>query len=743
MGSTAFAAVLIANDAAQAACTPAAADNVTAICTDATNNQGPWPGGGYGDGGLTLYVTVAPGATVTGTNSGLFFAGGTVQNFGTISGGNAGIYTGTATVTNSGTITGNYGITAITATVTNSGSITAGTTGINVTNATVANSGAISGGDYGIFGGSTATVTNSGTITAGTTGIYAGVTATVTNSGTISGDVRGIAANATATVTNSGTISGVYGIVANATATVTNSGTIMGILDTGIYAGTTANVTNSGSITGGPRGISAFTANVSNSGSITGDYGVDASRNATVSNSGAILGGDTGIRAGTTAAVTTSGTIIGGSGTAIRFNAFGGPASDSLTILPGARFGGLVDFGGGADRATFGPGSWILNTANFDAALSSVATAGNPYVVTANKIIVADLSGFGAMNRAVMDITGWISSVLPETPVFETAQTNGAANAFAAIERTAPRLDDAFAFLPSGALPYAPAPVFKGGTVSDAAGNTLWAKGFGGYRDQGTDGSFIGSVTQGYGGAIGFDRQVTANTKLGAFLGGSSNNTRLQLNAGQTDTDTLFGGVYARKLLGASFLDLALIGGSLDNKSKRNIGGGLAWETASASYGGWFVNPALTLGHRFALADNLTLTPALKLRYVAAHFDGYTESGSTTNLTVAGRNVQALEERAELTLASVQNWNGNRIIVRNTVGALAQQRTGDSNVNVALVGTNFIAATPDKGNVFGLYGGAGIDWQIGRAVLFASGEVTGMTDNTTSFAGKGGLRVVW
>jgi len=78
-----------------------------------------------------------------------------------------------------------------------------------------------------------------------------------------------------------------------------------------------------------------------------------------------------------------------------------------------------------------------------------------------------------------------------------------------------------------------------------------------------------------------------------------------------------------------------------------------------------------------------------------------------------------------------------------TGGVLAQQRTGDATVNIALIGQNFIAATPDQQNVFGLHGGAGLDWQLGRMALFASGEVTGMNDNVTTFTGKGGVRVAW
>lgn len=251
-------------------------------------------------------------------------------------------------------------------------------------------------------------------------------------------------------------------------------------------------------------------------------------------------------------------------------------------------------------------------------------------------------------------------------------------------------------------------------------------------------------MTIGYGGAIGYDRQISPDTKFGGFIGGSSNETGLDLNAGRIDTDALFGGLYSRSMFGATFLDLALIGGKLNNESQRNIGVGLALETARATYDGWFVNPSLALGHRVAFDHGVTVTPALKLRYVAAQFNGYTETGSSANLTVGDRVMRAFEERAEVTLANTHTFgNGSRLDVRVTGGVLAQQRTGDNTVNIALVGQNFIAATPDKQNVFGVYGGAGLDWQLGRMALFASGDVTGMNDNVTTFTGKGGVRVTW
>lgn len=669
---------------AKAACDPVAADNITAVCTGATVDQGPGKGAGYGGRFDGLNVTVTAGASVTGQVSGIDMISGSVTNAGTIAGDVFGVHADTVTIVNNGTI----------------GSPNANAGVLGITAADVSNSGVIAGNGWGI--------TSNGDIT-------------LSNSGSIIADNIAVSGMKAVTVRNSGTIVGGFAGIAGGDAAVENSGTIVGTYDIGIY-GTNAIVRNSGSISGGTTAIYAEgTASVTNSGTITGGW--------------------YGIASGGAADITNSGTIIGGRGKAIWLNAGGVAASDRLTVLPGARFGGLVDFGGGADRVSFGLGSWILNVANFDAGQSTVTTAGSPYVVTPSRIVVADVSGFGAMNRAMMDITGWISSVLPETPAFETPPGGGATHAFAAIAPASPPMDAVE--VAGGPLAYAPSPAFKSAAVTDRDGNTVWTKAFGGRRDQQGDAVFIGNVTVGYGGAFGYERRITPDTRFGAFIGASTNATHFDLDAGHIDTDAVFGGIYGRRFFGASFLDIALIGGKLDNESWRNIGGGLAFETARASYGGWFVNPSLAVGHRLAFDSGTSITPTLKLRYVAARFDGYSESGSSANLSAADRNVQGLEERAEVSLAKA-GWIGDsRLVLRVSGGALAQQRTGDSAVNVILLGQSFVAATPDKASVLGLFAGAGFDWHFGRVALFASGEAIAMSDDTQSFAGKGGFRAVW
>ncbi|MHB0768201.1 autotransporter outer membrane beta-barrel domain-containing protein [Bradyrhizobium sp. 5.13L] len=820
MAAAAFAAMPLLSAPAQAACTPAAANNVAATCTGVTTDQNGT--NGYGSAAIdNLAVTVVQGASVTGTSYGIRFNTGTVVNSGTITGINdRGVFGATsATVTNFGTISGFVGVdTGLDGSVANFGTISSSVSdGVRGHNVTVVNSGTITGlGFDGVFATGSSTVSNSGSIIGNLHGIYALGDISVINSGSISSANDAIyAANGSATVVNSGTIamtdtfgSVIYaqttltlinsGIITSTSvgpssggtidvtnsgsilnngfgpaisgtvAKVTNSGTIIAV-DGAVVSASNVTVTNSGLMRGYWEGVGSQYATVTNSGTIIGEHsaGVSASFDAIVTNSGAITGSGAGIRtfngsvntvnfgtitgkgpsgigilSGTMGTVVNSGTIIGEGGTAIQFGATTPAQSDSLTVLPGARFGGVVDFTGGADTVSFGPGSWILNTANFDKTLSTVTTAGNPYVVTSNQIIVADLSSFGAQNRAIMDITGWIGSVLPDAPVF--APGAGAANAFAATEPASPF--DAFDSFPSVALGYAPAPAFKAASTNYGGGNAVWAKAFGGQRLQDNNGALIGGTTTGYGGAVGYERLISPDLRLGVLAGGSTNKTNLHFNAGNTGTDTVFGGAYSRKTWGGTFLDLSVIGGSLDNSSLRNIGGGLAFATATASYGGWFVNPAMMFGRRLDVdGRGFTITPAVKVRYVAAHFGGYAETGAgAANVSVAGRDFQAWEERAELTFANTRMLaNGHRVTARVSAGALAQQRSAGGLVNVVLLGQNFVAATPERSSVAGGYSSAGLDWQMGPVTLFAHGEATYTNDVSRTYAGKGGARVTW
>jgi len=760
---------------AWAACTPASpVNNADVTCTGTTTDQNAPVGyGTFADTGNT--IAVVPGASVTGASDGIDFNSGTVTNSGSISGSNFGIdanttatvsnsgiisggsFAGidantTATVTNSGSISGGiFGIDAGTsATVTNSGTITGiGSAGISTTTANVTNSGTISSGTGdGIFA-RTANVTNSGTITGGTDGILANTTATVSNSGGISGGTFGIDAP-TANVTNSGTITGGFLGIAATTANVSNSGTITGGF-AGIDANTTATVSNSGTITGGADGIAAVsTATVSNSGTISGGSvaGVFAII-ATVTNSGAITGGTFGIDALITATVTNSGTISGGTA-ALQFA--GNP--DTLTLLPGSHIIGAINLGGGGDTVNFRTGNQNLT---FDTLAGATVTSTVPFVVSGNRVATIDPTPFAMSDRNLMDFSRAVSSAIPDIGGQSATQTAMAGTSSSALAFAGPGNNDSlfagdFAAISGMASAYAGGAMpFRSPTVVYGDKAAVWARGFAGERVQQADGALLRTLNQFYGGMVGGDWQVRPDLRLGAFLGAGETRSSVDFNFGDTRSNLAFGGLFARYTWGRSFIDAVLQGGHSRNDSSRGVNNNLApggLETAKASFDGWYVDPQLTLGHHLALGAlagaSYTLTPSLQVRYLHASFGGYTESGSTANLTVGTRTADDFEERGQLKLARTQAFSPAEALTTSIYGGvLGDQRAGDTTIDATLLGQAIPFATPDTDDVWGGFGGAGLEWRSGRVTLFASAEYLALSDSSTVVSGQGGVRVAF
>jgi uncharacterized protein with beta-barrel porin domain len=544
----------------------------------------------------------------------------------------------------------------------------------------------------------------------------------VTNSGTVTGITDGIFAADTATVTNSGTITGGgYGIFADGTATVTNSGSIKGG-GFGIFAGT-ATVTNSGSITGGGVGIYSFgTATVTNSGSITGGtYGIYSFGTATVTNAGLISGG--------TAALQFSG------------------SADTLTLLPGSTIVGAINLGGGGDRVNFRTGNQNLT---FDTLAGATVTSTVPFAVAGNRVATIDPTPFAVLDRNLMDFSRAVSQALPDDAgVAGTTGLAGAAAGPAAFAAASPLGE---VNIP-GLLAYGSdaAGIFKAPTARYADGTRIWARGFAGERVQEADGSLLHTVNRFYGGMLGGDWQAWPDWRLGAFVGAGEIRSSVDFNYGETHSTLVFGGLYGRRDWGPWFLRLGVQGGHSSNDTERNINNNLVpggIETATASFGGWYVSPEASVGFQHGLGTfggaSYTLTPSLSFRYVHASFDGYTESGTTAPLTVGRREVDDFEQRGEVKLSRTQMFGGTAALTTSVFGGvLGQQRAGDTTVAASLLGQAIPFALPGKDAVWGGYGGAELVWQSGPVNVFVSAQYLGLSDSSSLVSGQGGIRIAF
>jgi len=676
--------------------------------------------------GTNQTCTNPAGTTVSGAPIGILDLGTlSLNNLGTVSGTNLGVNTvGSANVTNSGTISGGTAINAQgDANVINSGIITSNTLA-------------------GIDAAGVANVINSGTISnTNGNGIF-GASANVVNSGTISGAANGIDVVGVANVTNSGTISGNQGINAG-TANVVNSGTISGTTQ-GILA-STANVVNSGIISGGSFGIDTGlgTAHVTNSGTITGSvFGILTSK-ANITNSGLISGGTEGIQVASSSTLVNSGTIVGKGSAAIDFSQ---SSADSLTVLAGSNIQGAIRLGP-ADAIHFGGGNSNLT---FVPNGSFTVSGGIPFAVSGNQAASVDPTPFGLADKNLMDFTGAVSGILGSLAPTTSGAHGSAPLAFApSDDGVAARVSDAFAAIP--ALAYAnDAVMFKNPTMMMDDGRSVWARGFVGERVQQADGVTQHATTTYAGGAVGADLLARPDLRLGVFVGGGQSSLAVDPNLDTTRTDTVFGGVYGRygfASFGApSFLDFALHGGAGTNANTRNINNNIAGnEVATARYNSSYVSPELKYGVNLPAWSDTTVTPSVRVRYVAGFFGGYAESGSTADLTVNSRTTQDVEERGEIKFTRTTSFTTvDQLLTSIYGGVIGLQRVGSTDVNAVLLGQTLPFLTPGQSSVAGALGGLGFEWRTRQGVsFFAASEYQAMSDKSTNIGAKGGVRVAF
>ena len=401
----------------------------------------------------------------------------------------------------------------------------------------------------------------------------------------------------------------------------------------------------------------------------------------------------------------------------------------TLNLLAGSTIVGNITVSGASQRVNFLSGNHNLS---FNSLAGTTVGGTIPFAVLGNRAAAVDPTPFAMTERLLMDFSRTVSSSIPMidgrpgiapslTGYADTSANN--------------RVADVFANIPGMSDYAADTAVFKSPAAAYRDGIVLWARGFVGQRQQQTDGAVLHNFNQFYSGMIGGEWGARADLRIGAFIGGGHTRSTTDFTVGDTTSDLVFGGAYARYFWGNSFLHGVVQVGHSNSDTTRKINNNLlpgGLEFANASYNGWYVSPELTYGLHYGLPSLdgaiYTLTPSLQLRYLYASFGGYTESGTTAPLTVGTRTLGDFEERGQLKLTRTISGRTETLATSVYGGILGVQRVGDSTIGGVLLGQAIPFATPGEDNVWAGFGGAEVALRTGNVAMYLAAEYYGFSD---------------
>lgn len=510
-----------------------------------------------------------------------------------------------------------------------------------------------------------------------------------------------------------------------------NAGSISSSAGRGIeFNGLVTGFNNSGSIVSFQNGVTFRDdfINAANSGTIIstapgGEIGVRINEpGGTFTNSGTIEGS-----AGVAYILNSAGDnlfansgTVRGAFTAIAFDDGADGGDDTLIIKTGSELFGEVRFGAGNDTFDFSDfqGSALLEVHGL-AGETLVAGDNLYYFDQPNDIVgIVSSDGVTAAGQVVAtDLAGQIANLVQ-------SQLGGV---------NAPASGDLV-------LGYAPMPAESEAeqamAVFDPVEPTskVWGSVFGGASHD--DAPDLGHV---FGGLIaGGHMQPAAGTTLG-LLGGYAA-SRLETGGNHTiDSGTGVFGVYGSQSVGVVEIDFSVLAGWSGHSSSRDfVALGVA-ETATADYSSWFIAPALGAAVPVLAMENGEMRIAARAGYIGGEVEGYSETGSSMNLTVGAQTISLLDGRigleSEFAVGSIEN--PTRVLLEG--GIFGQSNLGGNSVPISFLGqTQNVAAAGDSH--FGIYGGVDVVTDIGNgAELFAGADASLRDDGMISGVAKAGL----
>ena len=762
---------------------------------------------GFGLVGDTGSTIVNTGRIVVGDDGIGIESRGNVTNSGTIIVGNgSGLTAGVLalgdnlSVTNSGTITGGEGVAGIAISgnngfLNNSGTITVGDFGVGLTaqgdNATYINSGTINvgSGGSGIFAaGNNSIINNSGTINVGAcgTGIdtSGGSGSRISNSGRIVGGgcgATGIAMGAGDTLTNSGYIqSSELGFSILSTGpnnTVSNSGTLDGAVS--LTGGGNNSLTNSGLITVSAPFVTGIIHAVDGTFTQTasGILGLRVTPNNTfgydalqviagvpgtgVANLGGTLRAQ--VQPGLYGSSTTYANALTFAASTGRF----GSVESGLTFLTASAVYNAtsVDLvlsripfsqfpGGGANSRAIG------NVLEQNYSTSLTGTQANFYsqlLQSSAPNTLSQLTGevaTAAQNASFAVFSQFFSTILDQTSTVRstagTAQASGGSQT-ASLRATTAGGGTRMAMI-SAEPCLADACDARPATAPKVS---AWMQGFGGAGSidrSASVGSSRVDMTAG-GGATGVDVRLDPKTLIGFTMGTTAAGYSLTDLQSYGTAQSIVLGLYGSYMTGPAYVDGALGYGFGSFTTNRMVGTGSISEQINAAFNGSQYGGNIEGGWRFAFGENV-IAPYGGLTVQALQQSGYTET--SRNVSTGGPGMLALTVQPQTT-TSVRSTLGMQFVTAihanddNVIRPWLKlgwahefntNRSATATLSTVLPGAPF-TVTGAEPLADALIVRAGFDLDLGGMVRLYGQFDGDFSGNARSYAGTGGVRLVW
>ncbi|VAW19276.1 hypothetical protein MNBD_ALPHA11-283, partial [hydrothermal vent metagenome] len=276
------------------------------------------------------------------------------------------------------------------------------------------------------------------------------------------------------------------------------------------------------------------------------------------------------------------------------------------------------------------------------------------------------------------------------------------------------------------------------------AGN-WWLGGFGGWSGYGAVGvnNDYTNANGGVAGGVSFD--INDSLNIGLMTAYLANN--FVANSKWMTSQTITGqggvvGIYGNAKLDAFFADFAIYVGAQNNDSSRLVNDNLAAlgvDYANANYNSWFIAPELRVGVDIATDGEWVITPSASARISMQQIDGYSETGSNANATIAARNVQVFEGNIEL--AATRKVEVGTFTI--AAGAQYRQNLGAGTQAVTLLGQNLAIPVNTAGSIAG-YLGLDATFDISdNSVLNLAAKAAIGTNDYVSVSGSLGIKTVF